>query len=236
MGHTLSTDQKAEQTKAVCRAIDRICDAWGDAREAAAARGYPTQSPGPSEAPALRSPHDPADPLHTRTMSPASGGKGSAGDGGMVAAISRPDAAGQWLNAARRHLAVLLWFSTADERGEQRWRGDFHPPSLRQNLKRAAGELIEMWPKNVDRLLAKIVALANFAGQEWPPTPEAGKTVDGVKVGERGNTAELCAECGKVIGGGAADPLRRDPDGQTYHKSPCYETVRKRRQRKGAAA
>lgn len=231
MAHTPTLEQKQEQAKALVRAIDRICDAWADAEEAAAARGYLTASPGPSEAPALKSPHDKADPLHARTMSPAKAGHGGGGDGGMVAHVSRPDVAGQWLNASRRHLAVLLWFSTAADRGERRWTGPFNPPALRANLKAAATELIDWWPKNVDRLLQKIVSLANFACQEWPATPKAGTTVDGVKVLEKGNAVEVCAECHQPAVGGALDPVVRF-EGKVFHRKPCYNTAWQRQNRK----
>ncbi len=102
-------------------------------------------------------------------------------------------------------------------------------------MKRAAEDVVDWWPQNIERLVQHIHVLANTARREWPPMPKVGQTIETpegpVTVGERGNQAETCEECGRVIGANAVDPLRRDPDGKTYHKTPCYETVRKRRQR-----
>lgn len=83
---------------------------------------------------------------------------------------------------------------------------------------------------NFDKLLSRIHGLANTARNEWPTTPKVGQVVDGVKVGQRNDSTEVCAECGKVALGNAADPIVRI-DGKPYHRQPCYNTVYVRRQR-----
>lgn len=83
------------------------------------------------------------------------------------------------------------------------------------------GAEAEGWVRHVQLVLDELLALANQARRLWPPKPKEGETVDGVKVGERGNTAEVCVECQKVIGADAADPLRRI-DQKPYHAKTCF--------------
>ena len=224
-----SRDQKQVQVASLCRALDAICDSWDDAVDAEQARGFANQSPGPRAAAGVVR-FDPNDPLHTRQQPGASGKAHAFGDQtGNQALVD--DAAGRWLTAARRSLMLLLWASPADEPGERRWTGPFHPPRLRSTFKRAAEDVVELWPTNVAVLIEKIHVLANTARREWPPTPKVGQTVDGVVVGSRGDTSEVCTECGRVVGANASDPLARI-DGKPYHRVPCYQTVWQRNRRR----
>ena len=91
-----------------------------------------------------------------------------------------------------------------------------------------------MWPVNFGSLRDRVFELADQARKEWPETPRKGEVVDGVKIGARTSQIETCVECGKVIGGGAADPLARI-DGKPLHRTPCYQTRWQRNKRKKGA-
>lgn len=239
MARIPNPEQKAHQLAAACRDIDTICAAWPDALEAERSRGYGAQSPGPRAA-ASEVRVDASDPLHVHQMPPANAQGSSFGDPTGNAGIAPAGEAAAWLYDARGVLGLLLRSSGTEVWGERKWTGPFNPPAIIQTLKAAVGDVIEFWPTGTDRVLARLHDLANVARREWPPTPKPGTVVptpDGtVTVGKRGSVIEMCAECKQVIGGGAADPLRR-LDGQPYHLRPCWETARKRKQRsKGSAA
>ena len=213
--------------------IDRICGAWDAAVDQERARGFARQSPGPRAAAGIIRP-DPNDPLHARQMPGASSTGAAFGDTTGNQAI-QADYAGVWLDEAQRCLLLLLRVSPADERPERRRTGPFHPPSLRETLRRAAQDVVELWPVNIELLIERLHRLADSAAVRWPPRPRAGQTIETpegpVTVLKKGNPVEMCNECRGPVVGNAGDPIRR-LDGRPYHARPCYETVRKRKQRR----
>jgi hypothetical protein len=85
------------------------------------------------------------------------------------------------------------------------------------------------WPRN-PAVIMRLYRLADGASAHWPMPPHKGQRIGTVTYGERGNSADICKGCGKVIGGGAHDPLRhldddafhvRNLDGRT-----CYAIAR----------
>lgn len=190
----------------VVGSIGQICDAWPDAQLATEAIGFPTGQGGRSG----KGGH--ADPTANRAMT--------------------PDIAIDWMRRARVVLLLILRVSSAPGRA---WVGPFDPKAMRGALKEAGGELVELRPMNVGRMFNQLYDLADQALREWPPTPVAGMKIDDVVVGEKAPTWEMCGECRSEIWGGTTDPVRR-LDGKPFHKTPCYETVRKRRQRSGLQA
>lgn len=225
-----TTEQKLHQYQAGKRAIDTICEAWPEAQSAAASRGYPTSSPGPRAAAGVVKD---TDALHTRQMPPASAKVATFGDATGNAALQFDDAAENWLSEVRGTLGLLLRLSP----NHGVWnRGQFHPPSFHDTLTEALSEVVDWWPRNVERLLAKLQGLANTARREWPSTPETGQKVGQVVVGQRADLSEVCVGCHEVIGGGADDPIRR-VDGAPYHLNgsgehgSCWTKARKAAQR-----
>lgn len=185
----------------VTGAIGQICDAWNDAIAASAARGYPSGGQG------------------------GSGGIGGHGDPtGNRALVA--DAADGWIRRARGMLVWVLQFSARDDART----GRFDPVRLKPALKDGGAQLVDIWPARVMNALNQFYDLADEALREWPPTPEKGDVIDGVKVLDRTRTGEDCAKCGKYVAGDAGDPIRR-LDGKPYHVRPCWETARKRKQR-----
>ena len=87
-------------------------------------------------------------------------------------------------------------------------------------------ELVELWPKNVMKLFQRLYDLANEAMSEWPATPRKGQTIDGIVIGQKSSSIEMCVHCGESVFGGAADPIVRI-DGKPYHKSTCYHKARR---------
>lgn len=188
--------------ESVLGSIDRICLAWPDAIKGAAAVGYPATSGG------------------------SNSGSGISDRTGSTAAhlADKSDVAMAWLTKARRVLVILLRASDAsgsDWRSTSRWNGEFSPPVLRSTFAAAAQDLSDFSPKGVHKLFNTIVSLGNEAANNWPPTPQKGQTIDGVKVLERTRTGEECTLCGKYVAGDAVDPIRR-LDGKPYHASTCY--------------
>ena len=187
----------------VVGAIGQICDAWNDAHEAAWSRGYPSGGSG------------------------GSGGIGGHGDPtGNRAMI--PDSAEDWIKRATSALVFVLRFSTNDTGA--RWTGSFNPVLMKRDLQRAGVELVEIWPRRIQSLLNRLYDLADQALREWPPTPHKGEVIGDVRVLERTRTGDDCAKCGRYVAGDASDPIRR-LDGKPYHQQPCYEAMRKRKQR-----
>jgi hypothetical protein len=191
----------------VTASIGQICDAWNDAHTAAAARGYPSGGEG---GPSGVGGH--SDPTANRAM---------------IA-----DVADDWIRRARATLVLVLRFSGSGS--ANRWTGPFDPVALRASLKEAGSDLVDIWPKRVQRVFDRLYDLADQALREWPPTPKPGTKFgegkDAIVVGKRADKSEICNECRQVIGGGAIDPISR-LDGKPYHRKPCFETVRKRKQR-----
>ncbi len=210
-------EQRRVQLDALCRAIDAICDACDLAADSAEARGYPQRVSAAVTSAPLPPNDDP------ESMS----GRYVVGDPTGNAAI-RPDVASRWIADARRLLALLLRLSPSVQVN-----GAFYPPRLRSALKRAAEEVVSIWPRNVALLFQRIHRLANVARREWPPTPEAGTKVGAVVVGQRGDESEVCTECKAPIGANAEDPLARI-DGRPYHRRPCYQTVWQRQKRQAS--
>lgn len=233
--------QKKNNIDALCRAIDTIANAWKDANEAAAARGYAVQSPGPRAAAGVVK-HDPLDPLHTRTQPGASGGNSAFGDQTGNEAVryipdpgkSPPMTAQRWLSDVRGCLKLLLAMTSTDS--DDRWSGPFDPSAMRQSLNDAASDAVRLWPANVALLIARIHVLANVARTEWPPTPKAGAVIatpeGDIIVGKRTKTGVTCEGCGKYASGDASDPVARI-DGKPYHRKPgpdhgaCYFSTRR---------
>ena len=191
-------------------AIRTICAAWDQAEWDAASRGYPAGSLGN-----IGSSWDTSDPT---------------GDAAM-----RADYADDWLRRARLHTLTLLRLSAESVGRERRWTGPFRPSLLTETLVLCGTDLVELWPVNFGSLVLRFYGLSDQAKKQWPPTPRKGEVVDGVKVGDRGNSVEMCAECGKPIGATAADPLARI-DGKPLHRKPCYNTVYVRNRRKAKAS
>ncbi len=229
-------DQRRQQLDALCRALDAICGSWDDAVAARQAWGFPHQSPGPKAAAGIVR-ADPLDPLHTRSQPAASSHASAFGDQTGNTAV-QDDPASRWLRDVARYLALLLRMTPSDERIDDaprrgterhpRWNGPFYPPDLRQSLRRAAADVVELWPANCALLFERIHTLANVARREWPPTPPPGKEVDGVMVGAaRDHTGVTCSGCGLYASGDASDPVGRI-DGKPYHRKPgpghgaCY--------------
>lgn len=196
-----SATQKEVQLTALCSAIDVICGAWESALEALDARGWTSGER-------------------------VSGGAISDPTG---SAALNGDVADKWLHDCKRNLGLLLGLSCGN--GGLRWRGPFVPPRLQSVLKRAAEDVIDIWPVNVALLIERIHRLANTARAEWPPQVHFGQIVDGIKVGEHLNQVEMCQHCGKPVAGGQADPIVRI-DGRPYHRTPCYNTVWQQQKRR----
>lgn len=212
-------------------AIDRICDGWEGAVEAVESRGYGQgRVYGDAQSTTVSRPSKPVYDSFGQFVG-MERGSGEVRDVVGDEAI-RFNLATKWLDDARSLLALLLAISPADEPGERRWTGPFYPPRLRRTLHRAVVDAVELWPKNISHFFDKIAGLGNEAAIEFPLSPKVGERIDGVVVGERALPVETCAECGKPVAGGAADPLRRIND-KPFHQRPCYETARKRRQRAG---
>lgn len=200
MKNPLTHAQKSVVRNDLTRAIGQICDSWPDAMAAEQSRGYPNGSGN------------------------GSGGIGSHGDptanslqitkGGAIKA----DKATRWLGDVRGTLALMFKQSAATGMS---WVGPFDPPRMRSALIDAGIELVELWPKNVMRLFHRLYDLANEGKREWPPTPRKGDNIDGIVVGQKSITIEMCAGCGEQVFGGAADPIVRI-DGKPYHKTTCY--------------
>jgi hypothetical protein len=188
----------------VTGAIGQICDAWIEVAFAAAARGFPNGGD--------------------------NGGRSQVGGHGDPTAslAMTADVADDWIRRARATLVLVLRFSGSG--APNRWTGRFDPVAMRATLKEAGSDLVDMWPKRVQRVFDRLYDLADQALREWPPTPKPGALVGDVRVGQRKNDAEVCNECKQVIGANVSDPLSR-LDGKPYHRKPCYETVRKRKQR-----
>lgn len=203
MAHTAGMSHKDYVRQQVTGSIGQICDAWPDAIAAAESIGFPTGQGGRS-------------------------GIGGHGDPTANKAMN-PDAAIDWMRRARILLVLILRCSAGSGRGN-RWMGPFNPKVMRTTLMGAGGDLVELWPVRVQRVFAHLYDLADEALREWPPTPAKGTVIDGVKVLERTRVGDECAGCGKYVAGDANDPIRR-LDGKPYHERPCYEKMRKRRQR-----
>lgn len=234
-----SAAQAAEQVARLHTAIDRICDAWELAVEDAASRGWPSSSPGYGERGYLRRvridehgnalPPDPDD-----VTPPASDTTGDA--------ACRPDPASEWLRRAGYLVGQLISLTPAEAPGENRWFTVNDParhldvPALRQTAKRAAVDLVELWPIGASSLIGRVVGAGNEAARRWSQLHEGdtvtvdyawqGDTV--IKVGGRYIEVAECAECRHPIESGHT---RRKIDGRQYHERPCWETVRKRRRR-----
>lgn len=228
--------QRHQQLDALCRALDTICDSWDDALAAERSWGYPRQSPGPKAAAGIVR-QDPLDPLHTRSQPAATTTASAFGDQTGNTAV-QADPAGRWLRDTRRCLALLLRMTSADERIDNtprfgterhpRFNGPFYPPYLRQSLRRAASDVVSLWPTNCALLFERIHNLANVARAEWPPTPKLNEVIDGVTVGSaRDRTGATCEGCGLYASGDASDPVGRI-NGKPYHRKPgpghgaCY--------------
>lgn len=189
----------------VTGAIGQICDAWPDAQSAADAVGFPAGQGGGRSGIGAHS-----DPTANKAMN--------------------PDAAMAWLARARSVLALVLKLSAAPGRGN-RWLGPFDPKAMRAALKDAGAELVDLWPIGVGRVFNRLYDLADEALREWPPTPEEGTKVDGIVVGKPGIAVDICPECLKPVYGGSADPKVRAPDGNSYHRAPCYNSLWQRQER-----
>lgn len=234
MSSAPTAEQKTHQAIAGKKAVAVICGAWDEAIAAVEARGYPTASPGPKAAAGIVKDND---ALHTRTMPPAHTKVATFGDSTGNAALQFDDAAERWLKEAKAVLKLMVAITPADHRV---WTSAFYPPALQDALTKTLTDLIVWWPKNTHRLLERLQGLANTARREWPDTPATGQSIGEVVVGERANTAEICAGCTKVIGGNAEDPIRR-VDGAPYHllasefppRGSCFDRARKAKQRAG---
>lgn len=200
--HPLTGEQRAIMSKSVAKAVAQICDAWDDATNAAAARGY-----GGSSDQVVVSGGSESDPTAAQAM--------------------RTAVAAEWLHRASTTLALMLRFADAayaSRNGEirnARWCGSFDPPRMRSTMVAAGKELVDLWPRRVQRVFDRIYTLADDALREWPSTPKVGQVVDGVTVGKRSSLATICTKCTEPIGGGAADPIRRI-NGSPYHGKSCY--------------
>ena len=189
------------------RAIDIICTRWPEAVAAHEASAYGTGS----------------------ELSPIGSGGTSDPTGNRAARGSTAD---QWLRQTRQ---ILVWMLSHTPSGITRG-GPFVPSKMTGTLKRCAAELVDWWPTltlasgdsvSVGYIFDRLLSLADQALAEWPTTPTPGQEWDGVKVGGRAVTLEMCAECEKPIGGGAADPIRRI-DGKPFHASSCFFRVWRR--------
>ena len=209
----------------LCKAIDRICDAWPAAFEADQAAGWPTRGGEPRIM--LGKDGNPIKPGPDDVRPP------EADPTGDLAVRGRALLAERWLHEAVVVFRFLIWFTPADAPGERRWSGVEEPPQLRRTAKQASQDLVDAWPRNVEKLFRRVYKLADTADKEWPPTPERGAVVNGVKVLERSESdveSVRCAGCGQPVGGGAVDPVVRLDD-KPYHRNPCYYTAYRRRSR-----
>lgn len=189
----------------VTGSIGQICDAWPDAQMAADAVGFPTGNGGDRS------------------------GKGGHGDPTMHKAMN-PEAAIAWMRRARSILVLVLKMSATPGKAS-RWLGPFDPLAMRVTLKEAGAELVDLWPVGAQRVFNRLYDLADEALREWPPTPAEGSRVDGIVVGKPGIAVDICPECLKPVYGGGADPKVRAPDGNSYHRTPCYNSLWQRQER-----
>jgi hypothetical protein len=216
-------EQQAVLLESLVQDIDRIYDSWATALEARASYGYPPTSPGFAEHGYLRRvkfdsegnviPPDPDD------LPPA------VGDPTGNKAIAGHDRATQWLESVRGTFSLMLRITPAGWGG-----GATEPPGSRNNVKRAARDLVDCWPVNIAKLFTKLHTLADIAAFEWPPTPGEGAVIGEVKVGGRYVELAECAECKRPITGGTGDPIDKFA-GKKYHREPCGNTARKRNAR-----
>jgi hypothetical protein len=158
---------------------------------------------------------------------PTGGEAGSSSEDPVLNAALKQDRASRWLVETRRLMAAWCVSAGVDFDAAR-----FKPNTHRALILESIETVIKEWPHWTEAALSGLVRLANVAAKEWPPTPRRGDVIDGVTVGERSETGDTCSSCGRYIAGSAADPVRRI-DGAPYHKSPCWETVRKRRRRAG---
>src|SRR5215831_1090543 len=52
-----------------------------------------------------------------------------------------------------------------------------------------------VWLESVDRLCRQAVEVANHGLYWWPPPSRYGQTINGIKVGSRTSTVEMCVYC-----------------------------------------
>jgi len=81
-----------------------------------------------------------------------------------------------------------------------------------------------VWVDQVEHLAAQAVTVANLGLYHWPPPSRYGQLVDGIRIGARTSSVEMCAYCMLPVMPGQ---IRRvGPESVPVHRKPCWYNYR----------
>jgi hypothetical protein len=113
-----------------------------------------------------------------------------------------------------------------DARGYPTGRSGIRASAENTTVEAAALQLCQalVWLGQVDHLSRQAVQVANLGLRLWPPPSRYGQTVDGVRIGARTSTVEMCAYCQLPVVPGQ---IRRvGPESVPVHRKPCWYNYR----------